>query len=284
MHLTFLGTAAATALPLPFCHCPVCCQARSLGGKDLRRRSSLLVNGDLLLDLGPDAPSSAAHFGKDLSSLRYLLQTHAHSDHFDAAHLVTRLAEYASRDVSPLAIACSRQTAAAMSAALFREEADASLLDASWQRRLGISCQIARPGRVFSLGPYRILPLPSAHDPAGGSLLYCLWDGEKALLYATDSLFFDASIWAMLRSFAHPLSCAVLDHTYGPGIQGEGHMNADQVAETARLLRAHRLLAPGGIVLATHISHEGNPPHEALCQWAAQKGYCIAYDGLSIQL
>lgn len=146
MHLTFLGTAAATALPLPFCRCPVCCQARSLGGKDLRRRSSLLVNGDLLLDLGPDAPSSAAHFGKDLSSLRYLLQTHAHSDHFDAAHLVTRLAEYASRDVSPLAIACSRQTAAAMSAALSREEAGASLLDASWQRRLGISCQIARPG------------------------------------------------------------------------------------------------------------------------------------------
>ena len=283
MRLTFLGTAAATALPLPFCRCAACKAARQNGGKDLRARSSLLVNSDLLLDLGPDVFTSAARLGKDLSSLRYLLQTHAHSDHFDAGHLVTRLEEYAARGVQPLTLACSRKTASALCAALNREEAGASILEPSWQARLHLHYHAAEPGREFSLGPYRVLPLPSAHDTAGGSLLYALFDGRSALLYATDCLPFDATLWAMLRSFGHPFSCAILDHTYGPGVHGEGHMNAEQVSKTARLLREHHLLQKDGLVLATHLSHEGNPAHEVLPCWAEPRGYQFQHDGLSVQ-
>ncbi len=284
MRLTFLGTAAATALPLPFCHCPTCQSARAMGGKDLRARSSLLVNSDLLLDLGPDVFTSAAHLGKDLSEVRYLLQTHAHSDHFDAGHLVTRMAEYAAKDVPPLSLACSRQTARALCQALGREQAGASVLSAAGQARLALRFHAAKPGQELALGPYRILPLPSAHDAPGGSLLYALWDGQSSLLYATDTLPFDAPLWALLRSFAHPFSCAILDHTYGPGVAGEGHMNADQVAGTARLLREHHLLKKDGLVLATHLSHEGNPPHAQLSRWASARGYQIAYDGLCLEI
>ncbi len=50
MKLTFLGTDAATAFPLPFCKCDVCTECRELGGKNLRKRSSLLINDDLLID------------------------------------------------------------------------------------------------------------------------------------------------------------------------------------------------------------------------------------------
>lgn len=282
MQLTFLGTAAATALPLPFCNCPACQAARAQGDKDLRVRSSLLVNGDLLLDLGPDAPSSAARLGLSLGSLRYLLQTHGHSDHFDPSHLVTRLDEYAASGLSMLTLCCSLPTAQALDAALVREEPGASVQSPAWQTRLHLRYREAQPGKAFALGRYRVLPLPSAHDTSGGSLLYAIYDGKTSILYATDTLPFDAKLWALLRSWAHPFSCAILDHTYGPGVQGGGHMNADQVAETARLLRAHRLLTKDGRVLATHLSHEGNPPHEALSAWAAERGYEVAYDGLSL--
>ena len=284
MQLTFLGTAAATALPLPFCNCPTCKTALRQGGKDLRARSSLLVNDDLLLDLGPDAPASAARLGLSLASLRYLLQTHGHSDHFDPGHLVTRLGEYAAQDVSPMTLCCSMPTAKALNAALLREDDGADLLNPAWQARLHLKYREALPGKEFALGRYRVLPLPSAHDTSGGSLLYALFDGKTAILYATDTLPFDANLWALLRSWAHPFSCAILDHTYGPGTQGGGHMNADQVAETARLLRAHRLLTKQGRVLATHLSHEGNPPHAKLSAWAAERGYEIAYDGLTLEL
>ena len=55
MQITFLGTGAATAVPLPFCSCPTCRAARVQGGKDLRTRSALLINDDLLIDCGADA-------------------------------------------------------------------------------------------------------------------------------------------------------------------------------------------------------------------------------------
>lgn len=286
MRLTFLGTAAATACPLPFCRCAACQAARETGGKDCRARSSLLINSDLLLDLGPDAPASALRLGEDLSRVRYLLQTHAHSDHFDAGHLVTRLAEYATAEdeIVPLTLCASRPAALALSDALGREEAGASLLDKNWQARLRLHFRAAEPEKELRLGQYTVLPLPSAHDPAGGSLLYAIWDGKTAVLYGTDSLFFDAPIWAALRSFGHKLSCAILDHTYGPDTPGGGHMNANQVAEVARLLRAHHLLAEGGVVLATHLSHEGNPSHAALSAWAAPRGYAVAYDGLRLEV
>ena len=286
MRLTFLGTAAATACPLPFCRCAACQAARETGGKDCRARSSLLINSDLLLDLGPDAPASALRLGEDLSRVRYLLQTHAHSDHFDAGHLVTRLAEYATAEdeITPLTLCASRPAALALSEALGREEAGASLLDKNWQARLRLHFRAAEPEKELRLGQYTVLPLPSAHDPAGGSLLYAIWDGKTAVLYGTDSLFFDAPIWAALRSFGHKLSCAILDHTYGPDTPGQGHMNANQVAEVARLLCAHHLLAEGGVVLATHLSHEGNPSHAALSAWAAPRGYAIAYDGLRLEV
>jgi len=51
MKLTFLGTAAATAMPLPFCNCNLCRTAKKLKGKNIRRRASIVINDDILIDL-----------------------------------------------------------------------------------------------------------------------------------------------------------------------------------------------------------------------------------------
>ena len=104
MRVTFLGTGAATACPLVFCRCPVCRAGWERGGKDLRRRSSALIGEDTLIDLGPDIMSAAFAFGVDIGQVRYCLQTHAHSDHFDAGHLITRMADYATADPLPLTV------------------------------------------------------------------------------------------------------------------------------------------------------------------------------------
>jgi len=49
-------------------------------------------------------------------------------------------------------------------------------------------------------------------------------------------------------------------------------------------MRAEGLLRPGGRVFATHIAHEGNPPHPELSAWAAAHGYEAAYDGLVVEV
>lgn len=95
MKVLFLGTSAATSFPLAFCKCSICQKARINKGKDSRKRASVLINDDLLIDFGPDVVHSSALYDVDLTKVRYILQTHGHSDHFDAGHLVTRLQEYA---------------------------------------------------------------------------------------------------------------------------------------------------------------------------------------------
>lgn len=94
MKVTFLGTAAATAMPLPFCNCNVCKEAKILKGKDIRKRASVVINDDMLIDLGPDSINACYQYDVDITKIKYIVQTHAHSDHFDAGHFITRHPDY----------------------------------------------------------------------------------------------------------------------------------------------------------------------------------------------
>ena len=94
MIVTFLGTSAANAYPEAFCHCENCARARALGGASLRKRSSVLINDDLLIDLGPDIMVASQMPGRPLTQVRRCLQTHAHADHLDASHLLSRSPSY----------------------------------------------------------------------------------------------------------------------------------------------------------------------------------------------
>ena len=81
MNLTFLGTAAAPSMPIPFCTCKVCTEARRIGGKNLRGRSSLVINDDLLADIGPDIATASFQHRISLAGIGLCLQTHPHADH-----------------------------------------------------------------------------------------------------------------------------------------------------------------------------------------------------------
>jgi phosphoribosyl 1,2-cyclic phosphate phosphodiesterase len=51
MEIKVLGSAAAEGWPALFCECEHCEKAKLNGGKDLRSRTSYLLNGKLLLDI-----------------------------------------------------------------------------------------------------------------------------------------------------------------------------------------------------------------------------------------
>ena len=59
MRAQFLGTAASEGYPNPFCDCANCQRARELGGSNLRKRCALLIDDELLIDLGPDLLASS---------------------------------------------------------------------------------------------------------------------------------------------------------------------------------------------------------------------------------
>ena len=280
MRITFLGTAAATAFPLAFCSCPACSAGWERGGKDFRRRSSVVIDEDMIIDLGPDIMTAAFDFGLDLRKIRFWLQTHAHSDHFDAGHLITRWAEYAAEGVRPLDLVASRETILQMSERLSMEEPGASLEKPDWLERLQLRIHPVRHGDSVVIGRRCVTAVESAHDIRGGSLLYVVSEGDKAFLYATDTVRFTDRAMDLLKGFR--LDAVAIDHTYGPRINGSGHLNAGQAAEEISRLRSAGILKQEGRALATHISHEGMPPHRDLEAFAMRHGYETAYDGLSI--
>ena len=71
MKITFLGTGAAD-WPLE----------KPKGTAEFRRFSSALVDDSLLIDPGPQVMDALAEFQIDPGKIRYIINTHRHSDHF----------------------------------------------------------------------------------------------------------------------------------------------------------------------------------------------------------
>jgi phosphoribosyl 1,2-cyclic phosphate phosphodiesterase len=163
MRAQFLGTAASEGYPDPFCDCANCRQARELGGPNLRKRSALLIDGELLIDLGPDLLAASQLHGIPLTRLRYCLQTHEHQDHLHTDFFLARSPFCGVHDGPTLdfygtagALARIRGEGSHF-ARLGEEEASASL-------RLNLH-EVA-PFQTFTVGPYRVSTLLAAHDPA----------------------------------------------------------------------------------------------------------------------
>ncbi len=71
MKLLFLGTGAADWPK----------EKPRIG--DYRMNSSLLINGELLIDPGPYVPDAIRQFKVDINKIRYIIVTHRHTDHFN---------------------------------------------------------------------------------------------------------------------------------------------------------------------------------------------------------
>lgn len=280
MNFQFLGTGAATSMPLLFCNCRVCKQARLLGGKNMRKRASALIDDKLLIDLGPDAFSQAEMYNIDLGKVTLLLQTHSHSDHFDAGHFITRSAEYGAQNLAQLDVVCSNGTCMDMNHWVQQNEPSFDIWNCSWQRNLNYRLNLIKSGETLPLGEYQITALDSLHDSRVEALVYIITKDEKSILYGTDLLGLSPHAQDVLERFK--LDLVVLDHTYGEGTNQGGHLDGGQVVQIIRQMIEKKIIHQHTPVYATHISHEGNDVHQQMQQQALQKGYSIAYDGLKV--
>jgi phosphoribosyl 1,2-cyclic phosphate phosphodiesterase len=272
MRLLFLGTAAAEGYPAIFCDCPNCNQARALGGRNLRYRSALLVNDDLLIDFGPDLMAAAQRFGLNLSRVTTALVTHAHADHFlrDNAHMrldtfTARLPIPTLRMFGPQEVTGAFLQPGAPDPALMRMALTTVHAFEHWQVD-GYSIQAYRA--QHALGSLE-------------ALFYSIDDGRSAFLYASDTGPFPADTWQALagRSF----DAIVMEETMGSGVYDQ-HMGFDDYLKTAGRMRSMGLLRPNGRLLAHHFSHTSNPDHAQLEAFFSPHGVEVAYDGLEVMI
>ena len=284
MIITFLGTAAANAFPEAFCKCKNCEQARLLGGSSLRKRSSLLVNDDLLIDLNPDIMAAAQNHGCTLTNVRYCLQTHSHADHFDLSHLLSRSPEYGTLGTPILNFYASAETLEKAAEIFERDLADYSLLSPEAEVRLKLKLHQIEPLQPFSMGNYRVIAFPANHAPGMGAMLFAVEENGRSIFYGTDTASLFEETWQAFHQFQMKFDLVILDHTYGPSQPGSDHLSAYQVIEHVQRMRSEGLLKSNGRAFATHIAHEGNPAHPELAAFAAEHGYEVAYDGLILEV
>jgi phosphoribosyl 1,2-cyclic phosphate phosphodiesterase len=280
MKLTFLGTAAAQGYPDPFCACAHCARARVLGGPSIRRRAAAILNDDLLFDFGPDLVSSSASLGVPLTNVRYVLVTHFHSDHFDPSNFLIRSRDYGVPTPPTLEVYATDFTLRRGSTTFVRDLGGYELFTSEAAKDLDLAYRSISPFEPFNAGPYRVIAFPAAHDE--GAVVWSVTRDGRTILYATDTKNLPEATWRGFVEHKLRFDVAVFDHTYGDVDDIRDHLTAREVAAHATRLRSEGLLADGGRVFGTHISHESAPPHPELREIAARLGYEIAFDGLTV--
>jgi len=282
MIVTFLGTAAAEGYPNPFCRCRNCETARALGGPSLRKRSAVLINDDLLIDLGPDIVAASQLHGRSLAGLRFCLQTHSHSDHLDPAHFLHRSPEFGLPGAPRLHF-YAHPLAAKRTAQIFAANVGpAGFLEPAFGERLNLEVHQVEALQSFTAGPYRVTSFPANHDPTAGPLLFSIRSGGRSIFYGVDTGPLPGETWQTFHRLNLRFDVVILDHTYGT-VEGAGdHLNARQFVEHLARMREEGLLSPRARLFAHHLAHDSNPPHPQLMETAAERGYEVAYDGLTV--
>ena len=271
MEIHFLGTAAAEGWPGVFCQCSVCQKARALGGKDIRTRSSVQIDGQYKFDFPPDTYHHVLTHDLDLADIRHLIITHDHEDHFYPQDLAMRGEPFAHIQDDPGLDVYGN---------IWVEKA------ADWDelKEAEIRFHKVEPGSSYKVGEAALYPFTANHYQYANksALIYVFQKDGINLLYGNDSGFFFDHVWTALEQFE--LDIALLDCTNGNLDGWDSHMGIEAVIKTREKMLETNIASKETIFIATHFSHNGGLLHEELEARLKPHGFLVAYDGMKIEV
>lgn len=269
MKIHILGTAAAEGFPALFCRCDHCARARQLGGRNIRTRSSVILDDTLKVDFPPDTLYHVHRDGIDLGAVTELIITHTHLDHLHPADLSMRLPVYAHDTADPLTI-------------YGHDAAIRSCIEAVVSGGERIVFRLIQPFQTFETNTSRITALPANHDPTETCLLYVIERDGKTLFYCHDTGLLPVSVWEWLEG--KTLDAVMMDSTNGNLPFTGSHMNIEAVIATKNRMLKQGILHEKSMVIATHFSHNIGLMHEDLEAIYAPEGIITAYDGMILHV
>ena len=273
MKIAYLGTGAAEGIPAIFCSCPYCSGVRLRGGKEIRSRSQILIDGELSVEFPPDAFYHAAA-GARLNEIKYVLVTHSHMDHFYAhdfilhgykyAYGAGRLDIYGNAEVLKVFEECTRRE-----------------LRADVGQTVALH-EVKAFEPVF-FGKWRVTPLPARHS-SESPLTYCLEKDGKRILHLTDTGYPPEENFEFLqKAGGKPFDLITFDCTFLFGTGSDRHMTIEE-NEKIRTRLTRLGLADGNTrCVITHFSHNAEPTAEKLRRAEREYGVIAAYDGMTLE-
>jgi len=229
----------------------------------VRGMSSVLVNGQILVDCGGTVPEALELFGADAEAITDLLVTHTHGDHFDPAALERLLA--ARGQAPPL-----------------RLWVEVGALE-RLPHASGVDMRLVRAGQTVQVADLTVTALAANHvvQPPEQPLHYLLEAGGRQVLYATDGAWLLKETWLRLRGLT--LDGIVWDATNGDG-RGDWrifeHNSVDMIRVMLQTLRAEAIVSADTRLLLTHMARTLCAPHDEMERSLAPEGLAPAHDGL----
>lgn len=258
--LLFLGTCACDYSPRLATDC------KDRFDCDARRASSLLMNGNFLIDCGPHCLDAMRIAKVDAGDVTDLLLTHLHSDHFNPDN------------VRALADACRKKSGKPLNvwvseAAVLPELGDMSV------RRMKKFERYAITETLFVTG------VDANHDADFYPQHFVFEMGGKKLMYATDGAWMCNATYNHLRRAA--LDCFIVDATVGD-YEGDFRMAEHNSIPMIRMMlpsmRTFGILKDGTRVILTHIAPSLHKSHAETAETVARDGMELAYDGWETEI
>lgn len=280
MRIKFLGTAAAEGIPAIFCNCSTCLDAIKLGGKNIRKRSSIIIDDKIVIDFTNDILHHIEKYGVDYSRLEYLLITHSHSDHFNYYDLENKLEPYANEGNPKLNIYANQACLDVMNE--FKKDLGK---DESFKERFSLN--LIQGFQSFMIEDYKITPLPARHSTVYKDeqcAIYVIEYKGKRMLYGLDSGYYFDSVLEYLSN--HYFDLFIMDCTGGHAKYPEKtcHMNLEQNEKLVHMLKANGALDDKSIIISNHFSHNGHTVYDRDKDMFKSKGLIMSYDGMEIEV
>lgn len=273
MEITYLGTAAAEGWPAVFCACEACKRARKEGGKNIRTRSQSIIDGRLVVDLPPDTYWHAIAHGINLAQVSDILITHSHQDHFYPPELILRAEPYA-HDPAPILHIYGNGTVRDRYENARRQDDSRDMDDK-------VVFHEIKPFLPFSTSDgYRVTPIRAAHDPNEECLLFLIEKGGKTLFYSNDTSYYPEDTWEFLQG--KRIDLVSLDCTLQMRHGGKNHMGFPENLKVRERLEEQGCADGTTKYVLTHFSHNGGMLHQEMRQQVEDKGFNVAYDGMSV--
>lgn len=274
MKFKYIGTGASEGIPSLFCSCRVCTNARKSGGREVRHRSSAIIDTDLMVDISPDTFSQAVSLGLDLSRLRQLLITHSHYDHFYVRELINIRPSFASRPiVSKLVVLSSAGTMKEL-----KSDISPEMFNILKEYIDFVELKLFTP---YESGEYTFTPLLARHGTAEPFIYIIEKEGRK-ILYANDSGFFPEKTWDYI--YGIHFDFVTLDCTHQTRIGTAGHMCVeDDITVKKRMFQQGNIDGKTRIA-ATHFAHSDDMTYFQIDEQLRLYGIAAAYDGMEINI
>lgn len=262
--------------------------AAELPAKDRRRYCSNYLTPDLLIDFNHQTPGAMAEYGIDPGSIRHLLISHGHFDHFQPLEII----RFAASLPHPLVVYGNGMVTEALELCRKVVFDEASGRYAPRPGPFNVAPIRLTLGQPVAVGGVQVTALHGNHSMnkrynimEEQALNFLVEVGDRTLFYGLDSSYMMPETSARLAGTR--LDMAILDATFGNreiDPLTSGHHNWAMLADTLSELRAAGCIDADTVLVADHLSCGNIGPHDPMAAEQAARGITVAYDGLTLEI